>query len=201
MMSQLTSIARALAMGLAWATAWIPLGMMASMRFEGELEPPWIAGPLYAAVICGAVFAALTGIASGRRRLDQLSFSNAAAWGAMSGLFMGAFPFVLGDNGGYENTWSMLIVVICAIAAGLAARVGRLGSLSISRAATIAATISGLLAGPLQYALGPHRDAAYAPWVYVVAFIGTLTALGTISAALSAPLARLLKAATASPTS
>jgi hypothetical protein len=187
-------------MGLAWATAWIPLGMMGSMRFAGELEPEWIAGPLYAAVICGAVFAAISGIASGRRRLDQLSVRTAAAWGAMSGLFMGAFPFVLGDNGGYENTWSIVIVVICTTAAGLAARAGWLGSLTISRAATIAATTSGLLAGPLQYALGPQRD-AYPPWVYVVAIILTLTALGTVSAALSAPLSRLLKAATASPTS
>lgn len=34
-----TAISRAFMMGLAWATVWVPVGMLAGQRIVGELEP------------------------------------------------------------------------------------------------------------------------------------------------------------------
>ena len=93
-----TRFSRAAMMGLAFVAAWLPIGVIAGPLYVGELEPEHIGGPLYTGLVCGTVFSVLAGITSGRR-LGDLSAYQAAAWGAMSGLFTGMLPFVLGAGG------------------------------------------------------------------------------------------------------
>ena len=128
----MTRIGRALVMGLAWAVVWVPLGVVAGALIVGETEPEHIGGPLYAGFLCGALFSSVAGIASGRRRLDELSFSKAAAWGAVSGLLVGALPFVLGDQSSSDRPlWVVPVVLIssmtvaCAVSAAVSLTVAR----------------------------------------------------------------------------
>ena len=113
----ITCFSRAVMMGLAWAAVWILISMMAGPFYAGELEPEHIGGPLYAGVICGTIFSGLAGIASGRRRLGELSPSRAAAWGAISGLLVGALPFVIGDQHapGDRPLWILPVVVMSSL--------------------------------------------------------------------------------------
>lgn len=114
----MTRIGRTLMMGLAWAAAWVPVGMVVGTLIVGELEPEHIGGPLYAGFLCGAIFSVVAGIASGRRRLSELSASRAAGWGALSGLLVGALPFVLGGSQSSEPPlWIQLAVVIGSLTA------------------------------------------------------------------------------------
>jgi hypothetical protein len=184
-----TRIGRAATMGLAWALLWVPIGMVAGRLIAGDLDPEHIGGPLYAGFICGAVFSALTGLASGRCRLDELAASWAAAWGSVSGLVVGVLPFVLGDDGSYQNGWSTLIVAISACVAAIAAGRLQLGELSSLRAATLAVVASGLLSGVLPWMLNQNGIARLFP----VALIAGLSALGAVSAFLSPSVARWSK--------
>jgi hypothetical protein len=184
-----TRISRAAIMGLAWAGVWVAVGLLPARLIVGELEPEHIGGPLYAGFICGAVFSELAGIASGRRRLDELSSSQAAVWGAASGLFVGVLPFVLGDNGAYQAGWTLAIVATSATAAGIAAGRRRLGEWSSFRAATLVAVVSGLLAGALPWFLTTqHSIERFLP----VAVIGGLSLLSALSACVSQSVSRWL---------
>ena len=107
---------RALMMGLAWGALWVPVGVVGARMIVGELDPEHIGGPLYAGFLCGSVFSAFAGIASGRRRLGELSFLGAGAWGAVSGVFVGALPFVLGDEHASDRPpWVLPVVVMSAM--------------------------------------------------------------------------------------
>ena len=115
-MKALTRISRALLMGLAWAAAWLPVGMVGGALVVGELEPEHIGGPLYAGFLCGSVFSAIAGLASGRRRLTDFSYMRAAAWGAVGGLVVGALPFVIGDQHEPEGPlWILPAVVMSSL--------------------------------------------------------------------------------------
>ena len=90
--------------------------MLTGRLIVGEVEPEHVGGALYPSFLCGALFSALSGIATGRVRLDDLSVSRAAAWGAVSGVLVGALPFVLGDqhNPGERPLWVLPVAVISA---------------------------------------------------------------------------------------
>ena len=88
-------IGRAVTMGLAWAAAWVPVGALAGWLIVGEMEPEWIAGPLYAGFLCGAIFSVLAGIADARSALDELSFPRAGSVGAVSGVVAGGLWLVV----------------------------------------------------------------------------------------------------------
>jgi hypothetical protein len=191
-MTLVTRISRAATMGLAWAAAWVLAGLLPARLIVGELEPEHIGGPLYAGFICGTLFAELAGIASGRRRLAELSPYRAAAWGALSGLFVGVLPFVLGsgDISDYQAVWATTIVATSATAAGFAAGRRRLGEGSIFPAAILAAVVSGLLVGaPLWFLATQNSIERFLP----VAVIGGLTALSALSACVSLAVARSSK--------
>jgi hypothetical protein len=113
MKSPLSYVGRALLMGLAWSAVWVPAGMVVGRLIVGELEPEWVGGPLYSSVLCGGVFAVLSGTASGRRRVDELSLLQGVAWGEISGFLVGLLPFVLGDQkAGDRPLWILPVVVI-----------------------------------------------------------------------------------------
>jgi hypothetical protein len=137
-------------MGLSWGLTWIFAGLLPARLVAGQIDPEHIAGPLYAGFACGALFAELSGIASGRRPLDELSWHRAALAGAASGLLIGVLPFVIGDNGRYQAGWSFLVVAASATLAGLLGR-RWLGEESVWPAVTLAAVITGVLAGALPW--------------------------------------------------
>jgi hypothetical protein len=99
-------------MGLAWATAWVPIGVFGGRLVAGEVEPEHIGGPLYAGLLCGSVFSAVAGIASARRWLGELSLWRAGAWGAVSGAVVGVLPFVIGDQHAPEGPLWVLPVQV-----------------------------------------------------------------------------------------
>jgi hypothetical protein len=130
----MTGFSRAALMGLAWAVVWVPAGALVGTRIVGELEPEHIGGPLYAAFLCGALFSAVAGIAGGRHRLEEVAYSRAAAWGALSGLLTGAFPFVLGDQHGNPTpVWLLPVALMASMA--LASAVSAIGSAWVGRIA------------------------------------------------------------------
>jgi len=88
-------IRRAAMMGLAWAVAWVPVGSLAGLLIEGELEPEWTGGPLYAGFLCGAMFSVVAGIADNRGRLDEMSLLRAGISGVTSGLLAGGLWLVV----------------------------------------------------------------------------------------------------------
>ena len=122
-----TRISRALMMGLAWAGVWVPAAVAVAGLLLDELDPEHIGGPLYSGFLCGSMFSAVAGIAAGRRRLSELSWSRAAVSGAVSGLFVSMLWWflvllsVVGDTNPEPLPWHLLgavlpsLTVVCAI--------------------------------------------------------------------------------------
>ena len=192
MLTGVAIFSRALMMGLAWAAVWVPAGMIVGALIVGELEPEHIGGPLYTGVVCGAIFAAVAGVASGRRRLAELSLPEALTWGALSGSVCGVLPFVLGegDTTDSQALWGMLIVGISALAAGVAASRRRLGRLSGFQGAMLAVAVSGLFAGTLQAVLNARAGSEATTRFLAVWVLASLTLLSGPSAVVSRWVAR-----------
>ena len=113
-----TRFGRAVMVGFAWAAGWMPVGMISGALRVGELEPEHIGGPLYAGVLCGTVFALISGIASGRRKYGDLSFARAAAYGLVTGALIGLLPFVIGDQKASDRpVWLLPLVLSSSMAA------------------------------------------------------------------------------------
>jgi hypothetical protein len=68
---------------------------------------------------CGFLFAFFAGIASGHRRLGDLSLARAAACGALSGGIIGMLPFVIGSQHapGDRPLWVLPVVMTASMAA------------------------------------------------------------------------------------
>jgi hypothetical protein len=92
-----TRISRAFMMGLAWAVAWMPIGLLIGFIVDrdGSMDEPWIAAGTYPGFFCGVVFSAVVGMAADRRRLRGLSLPLAGAWGLVSGLLVGGLWVVV----------------------------------------------------------------------------------------------------------
>ena len=93
----LRRLGAALMMGLAWAAAWLPIGLLIGLIVDpdGTMDEPWVAVGTYPGFLCGVIFSAVAGIGKGRRRLAELSLHGAATWGAVSGLLGGGLWLVL----------------------------------------------------------------------------------------------------------
>lgn len=131
-------ICRALMMGLGWGAAWVPIGVFVASLFVAELDPPHIGGPLYVGFTCGVIFSAVAGLASGRRRLDELSFSRAAASGAVAGAAIPLILFAVGDGSFEEGPWQAWAAFVSV--AILASTVSALGTVFLARSAKTPAT-------------------------------------------------------------
>ncbi|HYR12251.1 MAG TPA: hypothetical protein VEQ60_30975, partial [Longimicrobium sp.] len=81
------------------------------------------------------------------RRLDELSVSRVAAWGAAAGLLVGAIPFVLGDPNTEMPVWLLALVVIGSIT--LLSAASAAGSLALAR--------TGERRALLRAGADPHR--------------------------------------------
>lgn len=91
-------------MGLTWAVAWFGVGMIVLLIIvvsgaEGADVPfPLLWGLL--GFLAGVTFSGILGTVEGRHRLDQMSVSRFAVWGALAGLLLsGGLVWVAGLAG------------------------------------------------------------------------------------------------------
>lgn len=127
-----TRFSRAALMGLAWAAAWLLPSMIGGTIRAGEVEPEHIGGAL-AGFPSGFLFAVFAGIASGRRRLGDLSLARSAVCGALSGAIIGMLPTLIGSQHapGDRPLWVLPVVMtgsmaaLCAVSAVVSLPVAR----------------------------------------------------------------------------
>ena len=88
----LRRIRGAIGMGLTWALAWFGVGMIVLLvLFVSGSQGADVPFPLYwgsLGFLSGVTFSAILGTVEGRRRLEQMSISRFAGWGALAGLLL-----------------------------------------------------------------------------------------------------------------
>ena len=104
-MKSLRRIRGAIGMGLTWAFGWAIAGLLIGVSSILLPGLPWNAffevfdAPLPALAIpgffAGVFFSTVLGIAGRNRRLSEASLPRFAAWGALGGVLLSAFPFAL----------------------------------------------------------------------------------------------------------
>ena len=130
----LRHIRGAILMGLAWAAAWAPIGVLIGLIVDsdGSMDEMWVAVGGYPGFLCGAVFFAALGVSEGRRRFDELPHSQVCARGSMSGVLVGVLPFVLGSiETGALPAWLLVVLIIASIT--LLSTVSAAGSLALAK--------------------------------------------------------------------
>lgn len=134
MQTWVTRISRALMMGLAWAVAWMPIGLLVGFIVDrdGSMDEPWIAAGTYPGFLCGVVFSVVVGFAARRRKLDQLSLAFAGTRGLVSGLLVGGLWVIvalLSD----PPKWLLYLAVVGSLT--LLSALSGIGSASLARMA------------------------------------------------------------------
>lgn len=154
----LRRIRGAVGMGLTWAVVWavVAVGVGLLVDPDGSMDEMWPAIGAYPGFLGGVVFSVVLAIVARRRRLEELSISRVAAWGAVAGLLVGIFPFTIGDPTTEIPLWQLATLVIGSItllSAGSAA-----GSLALARMAERRA-LPGARADVIdgRAVIGPHR--------------------------------------------
>lgn len=104
-MKALRRIRGAIGMGLTWAFGWAIAGVLIGVASILLPALPWDSffevfdAPLPALAIpgffAGVFFSTVLGIAGRHRRFSELSLPRFAAWGALGGVLLSAFPFAL----------------------------------------------------------------------------------------------------------
>ncbi len=105
----------AVLMGLAWALAWAPVGVLTGTRIvdpDNSMDEMWVVVGAFPGFLSGAFYFVLLGIADGRRRWVELSLVRVGALGAVAGLLVGLLPFVLGSNETELPTWLLAVEII-----------------------------------------------------------------------------------------
>ena len=97
MTPRLRRIGAALMMGLAWAVAWMPIGLLIGFIVDrdGSMDEPWIAVGTYPGFLCGVVFSMVVGMTADHRRLRGLSLLRAGGRGLVGGLLVGGLWVVV----------------------------------------------------------------------------------------------------------
>jgi hypothetical protein len=131
----LKRVRSALVMGLIWALAWAPVGVLIGMIVDpnDSMDEMWFLVGAYPGFLGGAVFATVLGIAARHRRFEELSIGRCAAWGAGAGLLVGVLPFFLGSPTSAIPSWLLALVVIGSLT--LMSAVSAAGSLALARMA------------------------------------------------------------------
>ena len=122
----LRNIRSAVGMGLLWAVAWAPIGVLigAIVDPDESMDEPWVMVGTLPGFLCGVLFVALLRLAD-RRRLDDLTLPRAAAWGAVSGLLVPvvwvlAIAAGLGTWNRGHIQWTLIAVITGATILGSA---------------------------------------------------------------------------------
>lgn len=155
----LRRIRGALLMGVTWALVWAPLGLLVGLIVDprGTMDEPWILVGALPGFLGGVVFSVVLGIAARHRGLEELSLPRVTAWGALAGLLVGVFPFLVGTPNPDVPLWMLAAPVIGSItlvSAGSAA-----GSLALARRAARRELPGAGAGAPLLGADAPARGA------------------------------------------
>lgn len=121
-------------MGLAWAAAWAPIGVLIGLIVDsdGSMDEMWAAVGGYPGFLCGAVFFAMLGGSEDLRGFDELPLSRVCARGSMSGVLVGMLPIVLGSiETGALPAWLLVVLIIASIT--LLSAVSAAGSLALAK--------------------------------------------------------------------
>ena len=126
-------IQRALGMGLAWGAAWFAAGIVVARvpGLDSDLPFALLFAPF--GVATGILFSGILAVIEGRRRLDRLSLSRFAGWGAVSGLLLAVFVTALRGE-----TFEVLAFGAVLAPAGAACAAGSLALARRSERATLA---------------------------------------------------------------
>jgi MFS family permease len=135
MSTWLKGIGRAVLMALTWAVLWAPFGVAAGMLLDptGTMDEPWPALGAYPGFLCGVVFSIVLALAARHRRLAELSCSQAAIWGTVSGLVVIAplFTGLLGTPNTEHALWQWRYAILGAVV--LLSSISAFGSVLIAR--------------------------------------------------------------------
>lgn len=126
-MNVLRRIRGAIGMGLTWAFGWAIAGVLIGVTSILLPGLPWhtffevFDAPLPAFAVpgffAGVFFSIVLGIAGRHRRFSELSLPRFAAWGALGGLLLTLFPFVLvavglaSGEGSNIGAWHAIAVI------------------------------------------------------------------------------------------
>jgi hypothetical protein len=89
----------AVLLGLTWAVVWAPIAVVIGTQIvdpDNSMDEMWVAIGAYPGFLCGVVFCALLGLVQARCRLEDVTLARAATLGALSGIAVGALPFLIG---------------------------------------------------------------------------------------------------------
>lgn len=117
----------AIGIGLIWAAAWFGAGIVVARvpGFFSDLPFALLFAPF--GLLTGILFFAILVVIERRRKLDRMSRSHVAGWGAVTGLLLSAiFPALRGE-------WRELLVFAPLLA--LASAASAAGSLTMARRA------------------------------------------------------------------
>ena len=125
----------AVLLGLAWAAAWAPVGVLLGLIVDsdGSMDEMWVAIGGYPGFLCGVVFCAVLGAAKGRGRFEEFPLTRGGAFGAVSGVLVGALPFfvLVSDETGGLRGQLLGAVIIASIT--LLSAVSAAGSLALAK--------------------------------------------------------------------
>ena len=123
----LRNIRDAVGMGLIWAVAWAPVGVLigAIVDPNESMDEPWLMVGILPGFLCGVLFVVMLRLAEDSGRRDELSLRRAAAWGALSGLmvpvlFVLAIAAGLGTWKGGQIQWALIAAITGATILGSA---------------------------------------------------------------------------------
>ena len=125
-------IRAAIGMGLTWGAAWSGAGMLLARvpGLSSDLPFALLLAPL--GFLSGIVFSGILVVMERRRRLDRMSLSRFAGWGAASGLLLSGV-FVVGAALRGGGLWGEFLVFGPSLAVASAACAA--GSLAVARRA------------------------------------------------------------------
>lgn len=135
MKNWLRRVRGAVLMGLTWAVVWAPVGVLIGMIVDPDesMDEMWVLIGAYPGFLCGVAFSVVLAFAETRRRVEELSLSRSAAWGAAGGLLVGLLPFAVGTASTALPLWLWGAIVVGSFT--LLSAVSAAGSLWMARMA------------------------------------------------------------------
>jgi hypothetical protein len=97
---------------------WAPIAVVIGTTIvdpDNSMDEMWVVVGAYPGFLCALIFSALLGIADRGRRLDALSLARAGSWGALAGVLVGVFPFLVGTPTSSVPLWQLGLAVIGSI--------------------------------------------------------------------------------------